>query len=163
MRSPLGPISADVYMYHLETTVLKPFIESRCITYWRYVDDIFIVVHLNTSIESLLDQFNSVDNNIKFTCELQDPTTGNLPFLVVLLIKQNDDNVKRRVYRKKTWTGQDIHYQSRVPMSQKRNQIKNRAFLIRKICSTEFITSELDFLKNVLLKTVIQRLSLIRI
>ena len=37
-------------------------------------------------------------------------------------------------------------------MSQKRNLIKNLAFRIRKICSTEFITSELDFLKNVLIK-----------
>ena len=148
MGSPLGSLLADVYMFHLETTVLKSTIESA-IMYIRYVDDIFLIIPKHANASAILIGVNQVDDNIKFT--LEEEIERELPFLDVLMKWEEDGSIRRSIYRKTSYTGQYLHFQSSVPRAQKRNLVSNLANRIRKICSPCMLQTELDSLKEFLI------------
>ena len=149
MGSPLGPILADIFMSMLETKVLNQHIEKLDF-YCRYVDDTFILCDNRTDINKLLNIFNGAHHLIKFTMESESNQT--LPFLDVLLVKRPDGSLQRSVYRKPTWTGQYINFNSFVPLIYKRNLIRCLAYRARRICTHDTIENELVELHNILLK-----------
>ncbi|BHF59378.1 hypothetical protein SprV_0100233500 [Sparganum proliferum] len=149
MGSPLGPLLADVFMGELERFQLSDQIDQLK-HYGRYVDDIFAIVTAETNIDALIDTVNQAHPSIKFTMEIG--TNGSLNFLDVLLSRRPDGVVRRRVYRKKTWSGKYTNFASFVPLQQKRNLVRCLAHRVRKICSTDSIEEELgkiqDFLRE---------------
>jgi hypothetical protein len=147
MGSPLGPILADIFMGKLETGPLKPVI-AELPFYRRYVDDIFLLQPLNEEFDILFAMFNSAHSSIEFTSELEE--FDYFHFLDVGLSRRIDGTVQRSVYRKSTWTGQYINFNSFVPCKQKRNLVRclyNRA---TRICSDDSIGDEISTLKTVL-------------
>ncbi|MGL4481483.1 MAG: reverse transcriptase domain-containing protein, partial [Lactococcus garvieae] len=149
MGSPLGPLLSDIFMSSLENNYLKDSINS-VLLYCRYIDDIFIIVNDMKDIPPLLDVFNSAHSSITFTMEPEKDRSFN--FLDVLLSKRPDNSLKLSVYRKPTWTGQYTHFNSYVPLSQKRNLVRTLAYRARRICSNDTVEDELlhiiDILKN---------------
>ena len=64
MGSPLGPVSADMFMIELEMAISPELTE--CIKYWkRCVDDTISFVKLET-INYVITKLNSFYNNIHF-------------------------------------------------------------------------------------------------
>ena len=57
---------------------------------------------------------NSLDNNIKFTREEEED--GTLPFLDTLIVWEECDSIKVKVYRKPTHTDQYLHFNSHHPL-----------------------------------------------
>ncbi|MBM6549373.1 hypothetical protein [Streptococcus dysgalactiae] len=150
MGSSLGAILAYIYMAKLENSALTKHIKD-C------VDNIICISHAKTDINKLLHQFNQAHAPINFTLEME--SVVGFAFLDVLLSRRNDGSLRRTIHRKKTWTGQYTHYQSFVPMNQKRNIIRcvtNRAL---KICSKDSLENEMAKVKAMFWKTVIQKLS----
>ncbi|BHF57554.1 hypothetical protein SprV_0100049600 [Sparganum proliferum] len=116
--------------------------------YGRYVDDIFCLADGTTDTEDLVQKFNSAHPSLKFTAEVE---AGNeIAFLDVLLHRQEDGSIQRRVFRKKTWTGQYVNFHSFVPLNIKRNLVQGLAARVRRICSPEAIEEELQQLRNTL-------------
>ena len=78
MGSPISPIVANLFMEDLETKALATSPHPSSL--WkRFVDDTFIIIkkfHKN----SLLEHINSIDHNIKFTCE-ESREDDSIPFL----------------------------------------------------------------------------------
>ena len=146
MGSPLGPILADIFMSKLENTILEEKI-CQLTAYRRYVDDTFCVVDDSFRIEEFLSAFNSAHQNISFSVELE--TDGSLPFLDVQLSRRLDGTIKRSVHRKATWNEQYTHFASFVPLRQKRNLIRCLTNRAKRICSSDTIETELEFLKSV--------------
>ena len=67
IESPLGSISANVFMVELENT-LAPGLHQHVKKWRRYVDDTFAYVK-NPSIDYVLTTLNSFQPNIGFTYE----------------------------------------------------------------------------------------------
>ena len=62
----------------------------------RYVDDIFCILRKST-VESFLEQLNSISTSIKFTLEKEN---NELPFMDVLVVRDEQGRLMTTVYRK---------------------------------------------------------------
>jgi len=65
MGSPLSPILADKVLDDLETCCLQK-LDFSIHTYYRYVDDIFMIIPA-TKLKSGLGVFNNYHPRLKFT------------------------------------------------------------------------------------------------
>nr|VZI29392.1 unnamed protein product [Spirometra erinaceieuropaei] len=130
-----------------EKTSLQETINGL-VFYRRYVDDIFCLTDGTTDTEELVQKFNSAHPSRKFTAETEADKED--AFLDVLLHRQEDGSIQRRVFRKKTWTGQYVNFHSFVPLIIKRNLVQGLAARVRRICSPEAIEEELQQLRNTL-------------
>ena len=95
----------------LESKSLKPTIRLR------YIDDPFILWPHQEDVQILLDHVNSIRPSIQFTMEKESNNT--LPFLNVL-ISQTEQGFTTSIYRKQTFTGQYLNFNSHHPYSVKR-------------------------------------------
>ncbi|KAJ8982287.1 hypothetical protein NQ317_008016 [Molorchus minor] len=67
----------------------------------RYVDDIFAIFDTKVeSVDSFISKLNSRFTSVNFTYEIEN--NGQLPFLDVLVIKNNQNNLEFDIYRKDT-------------------------------------------------------------
>nr|VZI45552.1 unnamed protein product [Spirometra erinaceieuropaei] len=147
MGSPLGPFLANVFMGKVEKTILQDAINDL-VFYGRYVDDIFCLADGTTDIEDIVQKFNNAHPSLKFTDESE--ADNEIAFLDVLLHRQEDGSIKRRVFRKKTWVRQYINFHSFAPLNIKRNLVQGLADRVKRICSPEAIEAELQHLQNTL-------------
>ena len=150
MGSPLGPILANVFISNLECQALKKYSGNLPLVYNRYVDDTFLIFNDRDDSELFLEYMNNLHKNIKFTVEFEE--NNCLPFLDVLVTRTPDGNIETSVYRKKTFSGLYIKYDSYVPISFKHNLVHgllNRAFKISS--SFEIFKQEVGVIKNILL------------
>ena len=82
MGSPISPIVANLFMEDLEVKALSTAPTPP--TLWRrFVDDTFIIIQ-RTSKESSIQDLNSIDDNIHFTCE-EPNEDGSIAFLDMLI------------------------------------------------------------------------------
>ena len=104
----LSPVLANIYMEYFEemalgSTSLKPFM------WFRYVDDTFILWPHQEDVQILLDHVNSIRPSIQFTMEKEQD--NKLPFLNVL-VTRTEQGFRSSVYRKSTFTGQYLNFNS---------------------------------------------------
>jgi hypothetical protein len=71
MGAPTSSILAETHIQHIEHTQIYPIlIQQQKIAYFRYVDDILIIYDQNkTNINHTLNEFNKLQQTIKFTIE----------------------------------------------------------------------------------------------
>ena len=116
-------------------------------TWKRYVDDTFTVVEKGKR-EHIIRTLNNFHQNIKFTHETEE--NNKIPFLDVLLKKEDDGTVQTTVYRKPTNNSIYIHWDAYAPQQWKVGTlfgIIRRAYVI---CSNdEELTKELQFITKV--------------
>ncbi|CAI2735413.1 unnamed protein product [Schistosoma spindalis] len=146
MGSPLGPLLADIFLAKLENGPLRSTI-SHLPTYYRYIDDTFIVLEKECDKDNLLNTFNNVHPSINFTSE--DEQNNSISFLDVQLTRRADGTLKRGLHRKSA-TVQYTHFYSAVPIRYKRNLIKILTHRARRICSEDTIEEELAKIRNIL-------------
>ena len=106
MGSPLGPVLANIFVGYCESLIdasLWP------VLYVRFVDDSFTYFDSTEQCDHFLHDLNSLHPSLKYTCEHEHD--NRLSFLDVLVEKSNDDIITS-VYRKPTFTGQYIVYDS---------------------------------------------------
>ena len=147
MGSPLGPVLADIFLAKLERQSLCPTI-TQLELYLRYMDDTFVLCDSDVNYHKLLNEFNNAHPSIRFTLEIEN--NNKLPFLDVLLERDELGTLRRSVYRKSTWVGQYTHFNSFVPLRYKRNLVRCLAFRANKICSSETLEGELRLIRSVL-------------
>ena len=98
MGSPFSPTLADIVMDDLEKERLSS-LSFQLPLYFRYVDDILIVVPV-TEIDNILQFFNTNQLNIKFTLEKEKERTIN--FLDISITRKQDQKLSLNWYRKPT-------------------------------------------------------------
>ena len=87
----------------------------------RYVDDTFILCPHQEDIQTLLDHMNSIRPSIQFTMEkVQD---NKLSFLNVL-VTCTEQGFRSSVYRKPTFTGQYLNFNSHHPYTVKKGIVR---------------------------------------
>ena len=94
MGIPLSPLLRDIYMYYFEE---KLFSVCKFPHWFKYVDDIFVLVPFNTDFPSLLSLVNSIDCCTQFTLEVENDKS--LSFLDILVFK-DIDRFSMTVFRK---------------------------------------------------------------
>ena len=93
-----------------------------------------------------LDDLNTKHPNISFTSEIESNNRLNLLDISVCKV---DIKFTTSVYRKETFTGLGLRYDSFVPSFYKTNLIKCLIYRAFRICSTENgFLSEIDFLRS---------------
>ena len=117
--------------------------------YVRFVDDSFTYFDNEERSNEFLDVLNSIHPALRFTCEHEQ--SNKLSFLDVLVEKTSSD-VLTTVYRKPTFTGQYIVYDSYCSSQYKVNLVRNLVDRAKRICSSCKLQEELDFLWSVFVK-----------
>ena len=145
MGSPLGPTLANIIMGYLEENYFRS--NQNPLVYYRYVDDCFILFNNKEECDEMFTSFNRLHPSIKFTQETE--VNNTLPFLDVLVERRNGEFVTS-VYRKNTFTGQYVNFQSYCTQKRKVNLIRTLCDRAIKICSTTELDAEVNKISTIL-------------
>ena len=142
MGAPLAPGMADIFMAHLETTLMDELTSIGVCEWHRYVDDTFVLVQPGTSVTDILSILNGFHPSIKFTYETE--ANSSLPFLDVRVTRPAERHTfETTIYRKRTFTGLVINWNSFVPLQYKKASIDSMVRRAISICSTyELLSAE---------------------
>lgn len=147
MGSKISPILVNYVLDDLVRDCLDympfyiPFVK-------RYVDDLLLSVPKDR-YTTALELFNSYDRYVQFTVE--EETNNSIPFLDMLVLRNNDNMLQTKWYRKPYCSNRFISYHSYHPLRTKINLIlgmKNRAV---KLTHPQFRDTSLKQLKSILL------------
>ena len=147
MGSPLGPALAKIFVGYYETELFRSKLKPEM--YNRYMNDTFVVFNNESQCDVFLDKLNSLHPSLHFIFEKE--SNCSLPFLDVLVEKLSSGFITS-IYRKPTFSGQYIRWNSLSPQTRKiplnHDSLSHR---ILSICSPERLQSELDKIKFILL------------
>ena len=117
MGSPLSPIVANLYMENFEKVAIDSF-PLKPKRWKRYVDDTDVVwPHGKEELYRFLEHLNNQNNTIRFTMEIE--INMSLPFLDVVISKNDNGSISHQVYRKKTHSDRYLHSNSHHLPTQK--------------------------------------------
>ena len=146
MGLPLGPALANIFVGYYESKVFscvqKPTI------YFRHVDDTFAIFKQEGDVDDFLVTLNRLPPALKFTFEKEHD--GKLPFLDIL-VERTELGFETSVYRKHTFSGQYIGWESFSPGKQKTNLIATLVHRALMICTKNKLKQEIDFSEKILL------------
>lgn len=143
MGSPLSPIFSNIFMELFEIYYIFPYFSNKKFFWFRYVDDIFALIHKDIEINSVLTFINNLHQNIKFTLEL--PINNTLPFLDIKISLHNI-YPSFSIYRKPTSISSYIHWFSYHDSSVKLATISNLFLRALRICDTRNLKLEINFI-----------------
>ncbi|CAF5086883.1 unnamed protein product, partial [Rotaria sp. Silwood1] len=136
MGSPLAPLLAEIFLQEFEKKYSSLF-ENLGIVYWkRYVDDTFVLLDPKFSAKKVCAELSKLHPSVKFTSQEEDAVTHKLPFLNVLIQRQEGIGFQTRIYRKPTFTGLITKWNSFVPKIYKYNTISVMVHHAIQICSS---------------------------
>ena len=115
MRSPLGPLLANIFMTSLEEEVIPKLTPYLC-NWKRYVDDIYAYVSPE-KVDFILTKLNSYHPNIQFTFELE--KNKQIKLLDVLAKRTVANQTETRVHRKEKTTNLYMNWNSHAPWNGK--------------------------------------------
>ncbi|XP_055589013.1 uncharacterized protein LOC129741318 [Uranotaenia lowii] len=121
MGNPLSPILADLVMEGLLKNVV-PSLDFTLPFINKYVDDLITAIP-PSKLDYVVEKFNSYNQHIQFTCEKE--MNRKIPFLDMLLTRQEDQTIITSWYQKPIASGRFLDYLSIHPLHQKINVAKN--------------------------------------
>ncbi|XP_062836681.1 uncharacterized protein LOC134298951 [Anolis carolinensis] len=167
MGSPLAPSIANLFMAHLENTILhNPSLNmyySNIIYYGRFIDDIFIVFKTTEAAVGFSNWINTIHTSIKFTSHLN---LSHINFLDVTVYKHHNKLLVKN-FRKPSDKNSFLHYNSfhhfglktNLPFSQllrlKRNSSSNEHFIHESLTLSQEFRSR-GYPKHVIKKALIK-------
>ena len=119
MGSPLVPLTANVFMCHLEEKLTRNGFMPHL--YRRYVDDTLTRIPSTDAATIFLTTLNSLHPSLTFTMEL--PLNGRIPFIGIEIIK-NRTQLETQVHRKSTNTLLLLHFHSHTDKRYKDSLLK---------------------------------------
>ena len=135
MGMVMAPVMAGIVMVDLEEKIIKPLINKNIIKFYsRYVDDTLVLIKPD-NIAYVHNLINTYHKNLKFTVDTFD---DNLVHFLDLLIL---DDLSIDIYRKNTFTGNYVDYNSFVPWSYRTSWIRSLIYRAKNICSTNTLLS----------------------
>ena len=145
MGSPLGPTLANIFVGFYEEKLFND-VMTKPLLYYRYVDDCFAIFNIQAEAINFLNLLNRLHPSLRFTMESE--VHSRLSFLDVLVIREGNDFLTT-IYRKPTFTGLYVQWESFSPKRQKVALNQSLTTRAKRICSTSLLRDELDFLRNI--------------
>ena len=118
MGSPLGPALANIFVGYYESKLFQT--TSKPEMYYRCMDDTFVAFSNEDECDLFLDSLNSLHPSLRFTFEKESNLA--LPFLD-FLVEKSPFKFITSIYRKPTFTGQYLPWNSFSPRKRKTNLI----------------------------------------
>ena len=115
--------------------------------YFRYVDDTFVIFQNKKESEEFLIRLNGLHSSLQFTFEKKN---DSLPFLDVD-VEHTKGSYETKVYRKPTFTGQYLRWESFTPIKRKASLVSTLVHCALKICSKSKLKEEINRIKEILL------------
>jgi hypothetical protein len=111
---PSSGLIAEMFLQHTEHLHLARLsAKHKIINYFQFVDDILIIFdHSQSSIQTILADFNTLHPNLQFTAETEENNAINY---LDMTIHRTTSNWKTAIYRKPTYTDTIIPYTSNHP------------------------------------------------
>ena len=123
MGSPLGP---NLFLAYHEVKWLNDCpVQFKPKYFRRYVDDVFLMFEKRNQVKKFLKYMNTRHNNIKFT--LEEEENDSLSFLDIKITRENG-KLTTSVFRKKTFSGVYVNFNSFLPRDYKRGLILTLLF-----------------------------------
>ena len=146
MGSSLGPVLSNIIMTELELQIIQPLIDNGIIKFYcRYVDDTLVLIKPE-NIKYVHDLLNTFHSNIQFTVDTFND--NNVHFLDLMIL----DNLDIDIYRKSTFTGQYLDYNSFIPWHYKVSWIRGLVNRAKSICfSKSILNKQINFIFNKLM------------
>ena len=145
MGSPLSPLLSNIYMEYFEKHLLSSIVDLEII-WFRYVDDVFVIILNNLSLDAFLNSLNNLSPSIKFTTERE--ANNCLPFLDVQVMRGNNNRPCFKVYRKPTHSNLYIHDFSGHSNNIKEGTVNNIIQRAYKVCDPQYMDEEIDFINT---------------
>ena len=145
MGNPLSPLLSNLYMEFFERQHL-PAIVHFPLHWFRYVDDILVVLPGGIDVNQLLNGLNGRVPSIKFTLECEKDNC--LSFLDVL-IHREDFQCKYSVYRKPTNNLAYVHFYSGHHINIKISIFSSMFLRALRIVSPEFMDEEFARIRKI--------------
>ena len=153
MGSPLGPTLANIFLCHWEEIWLKRCPEQFAPQHYnRYMDDTFLLFSCEDHVKIFFRYINSRHKKMSFTYEVENDNC--LSFLDVLVTRK-DNLFITSLYRKPTFSGLYMNFNSFMPDTYKKGLVKtllHRAFML--CFDWEHFHKEVVFLKNIFRKNM---------
>ena len=151
MGSPLSGTLAELYLQRLERLYIKHSIETKAIMYYsRYVDDIIIIFDTyNNQADNILQQFNSLNENLQFKSSTEN--NACISFLD-LNIFRTPHRIDLGIYRKETSTDTTIHNKSNHPHE---HRMAAYRFYIHRLLNIPLTKKEKDKEWDIIVNTAI--------
>ncbi|XP_046626164.1 uncharacterized protein LOC124307959 [Neodiprion virginianus] len=133
MGNPASPVLANIVMNYVLQQIITvlPF---NIAFIKLYVDDTIAAVP-ETELNRVLELFNSFEENIQFTMEVEQ--TGCIPFLDIM-VERSNNHLKTNWYTKPTSSGRILNFCSNHPMSQKVGMIHGLLDRMFRLSSEEY-------------------------
>lgn len=147
MDSTLSPILAALVMSNLLHTCIEKLPFQVPLLY-QYVDDLILAIPY-TETNLVLQTFNSFDQYLEFTIELEE--NNSIPFLDTKIIRTQNNSLILDWYQKPTSSGRYINYYSEHNFHIKLNLIKALKNRIEKITHPSLTHQALHRLYKILL------------
>ena len=112
---------------------------------------LFLYSKNRTDVDLFFIYMNKCHPNIKFTMELE--INNTVPYLDILITRHSNGKLTTKVYRKPTYTGLYLRWDSFVPKQYKKGLVKCLLNRTWHICSSvENFDQEVDFIRSILAK-----------
>lgn len=146
MGNCMSPICSDLVMYELQEHCIGSLPFSLPF-FNRYVDDIITSIPKQKT-KDILSTFNNFHERLQFTIEVE--VNNSLPFLDVLVIRQENGSLLTNWYHKPTFSERFLNFQSEHPLSQKINIIQNLVHRALSLSSPQFAEKNLTYIQHIL-------------
>ena len=143
-------VIAEGYLQFIERKALQESLRLDCHpkSYRRYVDDSHARFCSTRESESFKEILNQQDECIQYTIEIQN-SEAELSFLDLTVMNKGTGSYEFKVFRKKAITNIMIKPSSCVNPSLSTGIFKGFVTRAMRICSSQYLQAELDFLINV--------------
>lgn len=147
MGSPLGPLLANVFVGSLEQKLFDQ--HGGPLLYKRYVDDVFAIFNCKSQCYDFLRRINHLHSSIQFTCE--EEMNNKIAFLDVQIEKDlNDQKFVTSIFRKDTFTGLYVKWESFCSKRRKVNLVSTLTHRAILLCSSTRLDAELNNIRKIL-------------
>ncbi|CAN0061766.1 unnamed protein product, partial [Heterosigma akashiwo] len=137
MGGPLSCLISDIFMEDYEEKVVIKLSDGTVIRadWLRFRDDTWMIwEHSQELFDEFLKKLNGIHPKIKWEAVFED--NGQLPFLDVLVVRNEDSSFTTTVYRKPTHSDRYLHWTSNHPVKDKLSGIRTLAYRANHYCST---------------------------
>ena len=147
MGNPLGPALANIFIGFHESRIFDNTAKPG--VYVRYVDDSFVIFGSELDCDHVQEKLNLLHPALKFTTEKEQ--SNSLHFLDVVVEKEGT-RFLTSIYRKPTFTGRYIRWNSFSRKTRKISFIKTSVYRALMICTKTKLGPELDKVKQLLIE-----------
>ena len=146
LGSPLGPALANIFVEYYEEKLFSQ--TQKPPTCFRYVDDTLAIFDHEAEADEFLTKLNCLYPSFRFTFEKEKEKC--LSFLDVY-VEKTDAGFETSVYRKPTFTGQYLRWESFSPLKRKISLISALVHQALMICIKRRLNGEIERIKKILL------------